>query len=605
MNNNPVVVDTIKKFGMELKSKIKFLFKVLSVPDRGKRKAPAFYIGEKKKRLCRVRSISAVLSGKLMVAKEMRKTVWRRSRGKLAIFPAKEPNPHIIITGASGFGKSTLLKSILREISSNGLPALLFDPQNEHEPLVGEIGGKIYNARFNSINLLALDGLSIRERIAELSDTLCEVYSLGQIQRAKLSKCLWYCYMNRGAMGMDQRILESEPSLKDLQHELSVFIKNSKSAAERNSLIPILERVRLLAAPEPRQCLKISDIRSGINSISFASIGTREERLIYITEISKRLYYLMHTSEVVHSPKFYIVIDEAQAIMGESGKNSGMISSIIEEGRKYGFGTIMVVHGLSQLDKAIPANASTIIAFHSAEPTELAYISRLLSGGDTELARHIGYKISTLKINRAIIKTSSHEISEFELSPTRIRGHRYQMQESSSIGKVAESLKYPIKESELALLESSSAEAAPKIGSAIDCYYGFGAKWFMLRKNPSIEHQVCVRQISKILSADGIANRIIGGPLRPDLAASMSGMHIAIEYETGKKGFLESKAMVLSRLLKYDMVAVVVNDSAESRYKRISSKKIIVLPASRMAEMSRILAKACEHTQQSKSPRKE
>ncbi|EET89772.1 MAG: DUF87 domain-containing protein [Candidatus Micrarchaeales archaeon] len=604
MNNISIIVDTIKKFGMGLKCKLTFLFKAPSRLDCGKRKAPSFYIGEKKRRLCRIRSISATLSGKLIVAKEMHKTVWRRSHGKLAIFPAKEPNPHIIITGASGFGKSTLLKSILREISGNGLPALLFDPQNEHEPLVREIGGKIYNARFNSINLLALDGLSIRERIAELSDTLCEVYSLGQIQRAKLSKCLWYCYMNRGAMGMDQRILEGEPSLRDLQHELSVFIKNSKSAAERNSLIPILERVRLLATPEPRQCLKIGDIRSGINSISFASIGTREERLIYITEIAKRLYYLMHTSEVVHSPKFYIVIDEAQAIMGESGRNSGMISSIIEEGRKYGFGTIMVVHGLSQLDKAIPANASTIIAFHSSEPTELAYISRLLSGGDAEAARLLGYKISTLRINRALIKTSSMEISEFELSPKRL-GRPIAMRESNSLGKVTESLKYPIKESEIAILESPGAEELPKIGSTIDCYYGFGAKWFMLRKNPSIEHQVCVRQISRILSASGIANRIMGGPLRPDLAASMFGVRIAIEYETGKKKFLESRAMVLSRLLKYDIVVVVVNDFAEERYGRIRSKKVIVLPAGRMAEMPGTLATACGHTQQSESPRKE
>ncbi|MGC8537928.1 MAG: helicase HerA domain-containing protein, partial [Candidatus Micrarchaeia archaeon] len=102
--------------------------------------------------------------------------MWKRKGGRLRIDLSKEPNPHMLIVGSSGYGKSTLLKRVLHEIEGYRMPAILLDAHNEHEGIIREVGGRVYDAVDHGINIFALDGLDVKERADALARLFADVY---------------------------------------------------------------------------------------------------------------------------------------------------------------------------------------------------------------------------------------------------------------------------------------------------------------------------------------------------------------------------------------------------------------------------------------------
>ncbi|MGC9190804.1 MAG: helicase HerA domain-containing protein, partial [Candidatus Micrarchaeia archaeon] len=98
--------------------------------DRG----PELFLGYAKERLEPSRRISFnPLAKRIENEKYYR---WKKYRCKESIVLQEEPNPHIIIAGMSGLGKSSLLKSIISEMKRNNITCVLFDSNSEHESMV-------------------------------------------------------------------------------------------------------------------------------------------------------------------------------------------------------------------------------------------------------------------------------------------------------------------------------------------------------------------------------------------------------------------------------------------------------------------------------------
>ena len=132
----------------------------------------AFHIGTSKEVLSNVINITAKGGGRNMSIETYHSMEWRRAKKEFRILPEHEPNPHIVISGMSGYGKSTLLKSMILDIKEAGRSALIFDAHNEHEAMVGAIGGRSINAAYTGISIFELDGMSVAERTAEITNLL-------------------------------------------------------------------------------------------------------------------------------------------------------------------------------------------------------------------------------------------------------------------------------------------------------------------------------------------------------------------------------------------------------------------------------------------------
>ncbi len=514
---------------------------------------------------------------------------WTKDSGPVLIEPDNEPNPHILVVGMSGFGKSTLCKSLILEICRAGKKIMVFDVHNEHTDAIKSVGGEVRNALYSGINLLALDGMTVSERVDGLVDLFAEVYRLGGIQIAKLGECLKYTYRRFGAQGENAVSLEKTPTMDDLIDELSVFIMHSKTSTERDGLLNLRTKLRPLnTAAFNKNFVTLEQLRGSVMSFSLARLKSKEARAIYINELLKRLYLTMKDNTREQGIRHYIMIDEAQFLLGNGSMAGELIKRLIEEGRKYGVGLIVATHSASALDKQIVANASTFISFYSREPDEVEYVSKLLSNGNREMAEAVKSRMLQMKQHEALVASGS--IGTPLLVRTLSAAEVILQLDNDKLAEAAEKeLKQDIVA--FALRPVSNKMLCEKFGakaeaSALDLIstgeLGImtwkptadekdNETWYMMKNGGlSIQHEVFVRKISEGLSLHGIKNvTTLQGSDKPDIIAFTKAGNAAVEYETGnKKSSIPTKVMLERRIKNYSAVYVFVADDHYERYCR-------------------------------------
>ncbi len=512
----------------------------------------------------KLKKIKKIYMGEMYKPNNLPYYSWVSSGGNFSINPSEESNPHMIIVGMSGFGKSTLLKSLIIEMYKKDKTLLIFDAHSEHKDVVTYLNGSIYDSRYNGINILSLDGMTVGERISEFVNVFKSMYGLGYIQTTKLSSCLWYCYRNNGAKSRNSLVV-NEPTISDLMNELTIFLKNAKTTSEKNTLLHLKYRISSFNSDAFKN--NNIDIKN-LNRVTLfltGNLSNNESRYLYMHELLSRLYYTMHNKDKENGIHTYLFIDEAQFLIDESSGESSIIRKLIEEGRKYGFGVIMATHMPTRLPKAVVANAATFITFYLREPSDISYSANILSGNKKEKIDQIKDMISKLGRNQTIILTTKVrtplvvQTNNFLTIKSQIKNSVFQDNKKTPVPKE------PMLESEIGTIVCNNRSERLVINNTKN-----EERWFMRKKgNLGIEHEVYVRKISDLLAQNQIKHRIIDNSKGPDISAYFKGRRIAIEYETGKKHILMTLAMVKNRREVFDDVVVIVNDSYLPKYKRI------------------------------------
>ena len=565
-------------FGRFLKG---LIGKLASFANVTSRKNWALVLGERKLELSIIKGASLRITPKAVQGNYGEEWKWRKVSGRLSIDLSKLPNPHMLVVGSSGYGKSTMLGNIARQIGSYRIPIVLFDAHGEHTRMVSKLGGVSYDASESGINILALDGLTGKQRAREVSSTLTNIYSLGYLQKLKLDQCLTYLYRKFGG-------LQKEPSVKDLLTEIHIFIKMSNSATERNRLYQIRDRVEELDySAFTGNSIPFNKVASGITSFDLSKINGSNAKMIYIEELLKRIYQRMPYGRAYGIPRMYIIIDEGRSMLDKSHAVGGMVNSIIEEGRKFGYGVILAAHNASELSKQIVSNAGTFIAFRSKEPSDINYIANIVSGG-MQNVNEIKSMIGSLGVGSAIVSGGSIERPVVVRVPNGFEGHNA----AGSVGYgLIEKLTKPIRVKDI--IEEGGASASSELYSALNSglaeTFMFDGKnrkelWVARKSNQSAEHLVMVQKLFDAISASGIECGVFNRSGTPDLVAYQKGRRIAVEYETGKKNLIESAGMIYRRSKSYDKVIVVVNDGSVQSYSKVGSANVVVISASEAIE---------------------
>ena len=500
---------------IEYLNKITQLFSVFR-----KAKAPSIRIGRSTFILANCRKMLHRQSGGHIRVEVYNTLAWKRYKKDITINPGREPNPHVVIVGMSGYGKSTLFKSMLIDIKKMNTPAIIFDAHNEHERLVTALGGKVYDSSYSGINILELNGLSKQERISEIVSLLKRVYSLGLIQATKLGQCLYYTYRKSEVKGADRK----PPTMSDLIAELGIFINNSRTASEKNTLLHLKEKISLLnTSTFMRNPVPMDALRRGISSFSLAGLKSPEARIIYIHELLKRIYLAIKQNGKEQGLRLFIMIDEAQFLLNSQRENS-VITSIVEEGRKYGAGVVIATHVTANLDRQILANASTLISFYSRDPSEVNYIANAMSGSDPTGRDAIRSRLRTLKQNEVIaisgimksamiIETQNAlQVKEFtdSLAPSSSQGV-----DKAEAFKVLEPTEYEEARRDIG---DRTVDGLVNQG-AVEKMDDNGKSWIM-KRNPSksLEHELNVKKISNRLSELKVRHYIMNNSNGPDIS---------------------------------------------------------------------------------------
>ena len=492
---------------------------------------------------------------------------WRWKRvyfSKFRIEVHRELNPHIAILGESGGGKSNACKLILRDLAAGGTKLIVFDVHNEYVRIANDVSAEVYDAAYNGVNLLGLDGLGPKERASELTEMMKRAFRLGEVQGSALFKCLSYTYR----IGLE---LGSEPTIKDLLFTISVFKKHADKP-EIKVLDAIEKRLAVLNANSVARPRSFEDFVGRSSIFALSGLHTNEAQSLYIEGFLKRLYTRMLSMEKSDTVHTYVVIDEAEKLC-----ESTVVSRIISEGRKYGIGIITIAQRAKGLDRSIRSNASLVISFYQREPEELNYISNLIAGG-TELNRFAEVRKGVRRLRRgcAVVAGTSAE-------PKVVRFRAYKVLDEylgdyiTGICRNAVSRKALLRRmAEKGFDESAVDKELSKLleNGSIKCFAIPGierkegrmtgpaqGRWYISMPMNSAEHDIYVNLISRHLNRLGIRNIMYNSTYGPDIVAFCKGRKIAVEYETGSKDVRDTIGMVEARRSRYARVVVIVNDS--------------------------------------------
>ena len=464
-------------------------------------------------------------------------------------------NPHMVITGESGGGKSNAARVLIKEIAKSGAVMAVLDPNGDYVGIADSIGASVYDASRVSVNVFDLDEMSEQERTSEITAMLARRLRLGYVQSSMLKRCIGYTYwINKPK----NRI----PSMSDL----ALTIKRFESKAEKGeirTLSALRERISLLNSMSHSRFLDIGKVMSSRSVFLINGLHSEEAQSIYMEGLLRKIYSAMLNNSGRGVP-FYIIIDEARKISG-----SAVLGRLAAEGRKYGLGIVAVSQKSDEIDSKMMSNSSTVISFYQREPSELNYISSYIAGG-SESGRLAAVKMAmrNLKTGKAIVLDSRYPepiMVEFDVlsSGEFCLKHYIEDISQNSISKIELMDKLAWKgvapEDAIAAIADLTEEGVLK-------EY---LRWYISNPRNSAEHDITLRLISKKLHGSGISNEIYDSSYGPDIIAYKKGLRIAIEYETGKKNVEDTASMLDRRKKTYPKIILVANDEYHYRYSGI------------------------------------
>jgi len=311
-----------------------------------------------------------------------------------------EENPHILVSGTTGSGKSftamKLIASILEEKRSGPL-LVVIDPHGEYaEMFRGKPGIKIVDASEEAPNPLELLGQSPRERILELVELVSEFYRLGPIQSRILEEAILLSYENAGIRDDDPASWNnSPPTIRDV-------IKILEDMSQRDPRASVL--AMYLSSLASKAFSKSSHMSfpvpgAGVHAVIFdlSRLSTREQMVLYTEAILRKLYYFVKRLGPSSDLRYILLVDEAHIFAHKTSKRRQIISLIAAELRKYGVMLIVITQKASELDKTIIANIGTFICLKHTDSSESKFIAETISRNPVDDSRDaLAYTIATL-----------------------------------------------------------------------------------------------------------------------------------------------------------------------------------------------------------------
>ena len=335
--------------------------------------------------------------------------------------PYESTNPHVLIVGESGFGKTYAASRLMVELARVHLPSIVFDYgqgfslENASAPFRGSVRTLEFDLTRNGIALNPLHifpvdthgPATVAQRVA---DTFLRVYPrLGVQQHAVLRQAVLDVLSDAGIVTRDSRTWTlASPPFRDVEQKLlhygddsdSMTRRAASSAASHISTLFFFDTFR-----KTGQNLSWSDLLSDRSQVWILQLGGLEasvERAV--TEFL--LWSLTRYFEVIGPGplRTFVVLDEAHKLAFGPGSP---VEKILREGRKFGLGVILASQQPEDFNSVAFANTSTKIIFQIADQTGRVarQLQRKVKNGHGY--EFIANAISTLPRGSAYVVTSN------------------------------------------------------------------------------------------------------------------------------------------------------------------------------------------------------
>jgi DNA phosphorothioation-dependent restriction protein DptH len=336
-------------------------------------------------------------------------------------------NPHLMIMGESGSGKTYAVQCLIAELAQRSIPSILFDygesfelqhldPQftkftGIREHLIGEEGLPI-----NPMQIFPKDTQGPRSVAARVSDVFDAAYRLGDIQRKVVVDAIRLAFERSGISETDSSTWNRElPSLLTLQNVLEEMsadkdypnYKNAAGVAARLMTFFMLTSFRSDIEKWSWDSL-LTDAKQKVHVLQFRGLEGKTQQVLVELLLWHLFFFLKSSGQ--HPLRLYCVLDEAHHL---SFREGGPTNMLLREARKFGLGVLFASQQPEDFSPVAFSNSASKLVFQTSDST--LKVSKLLSSKCSNYSspEEIKELISVLPRGRAffITKNRGHVVT--------------------------------------------------------------------------------------------------------------------------------------------------------------------------------------------------
>ncbi len=321
--------------------------------------------------------------------------------------PSDEKNPHMLVVGTTGSGKTETLRALVYELKKNGIPCLILDYHNEYS----EVTDLQINVREGvTINPLELFERSPLDTVYETSSILREIYGLGDQQEAILRQALRKSYEEQGIIEKDEATWGREPpTFLNVKRNLELLMEDSSSSV-RSIVMTLLNRLEPTFDVEifsGNTTIPFKEIVKRTTSLQLKDLPTEQVKIAASDFFLRRLWYFMYKLGQSSYLRLYCAIDEGHRLAYDKSP----LDQFLREARKYGVGVILSSQRPSDFSETIIANIGSIVCLQCPLESDARFMSKQINCSERSI-QFLG------KVGRAIVKFSSNESPfDVQISP--------------------------------------------------------------------------------------------------------------------------------------------------------------------------------------------
>lgn len=306
----------------------------------------------------------------------------------------KEKNPHLVVLGTSGSGKTETLKVIIHELTKNKVPSLVIDFHNEFS----NVAANVLNLREVSINPFEVAENERPESVMyEITDIIKKLFGLGDIQEAILRNAIRQSYLEKGINLKQKGAGNSNfPTFSDIQRNI-YRQEDSKNKTTIASLMSRIEPLIDLDIFETDTNIDFSDLIRETTVVGLKDFPTETVKAVIAEFFLNKLSYYLYSWDRSKNMKLYCVIDEAHRLMYDNSP----LDRFLRESRKYGVGVILASQRPVDFNETVLANVGGVMSFQCSLEKDAHYIARQLNLETRKIKNLIEPGLGYIKFSRS------------------------------------------------------------------------------------------------------------------------------------------------------------------------------------------------------------
>jgi hypothetical protein len=304
----------------------------------------------------------------------------RRDNGEpLYWAPRAEKNPHLLVVGLSGTGKTETLRTIIYELRRQHVPVLILDRHDEFRSIT-ELGLDL--GKDVALNPLELLGRRPSFVIYELLQILERVLQLGAQQRATLRAAIHQAYEGHGIKDRDSSTwTKPSPSFDDVHRALGQLGMDSPQRQLVTRLTNRLDFLFDLDVFGAQTYIPFSRLLERTTAIRLTALPSDRAKDLMTEFLLRRLWDYLQGQGQTAELRLFAVLDEAHRLAYEGSA----LEPFLREARKYGLGMLLASQRPHDFAETILANVATLITLQCTLVKDARFVAQHINCGPSEV----------------------------------------------------------------------------------------------------------------------------------------------------------------------------------------------------------------------------